>query len=253
MIFFLTKLHTVAIVDFKMLVDYMTPYHIRYIETVNGNEHMYCGTYFRNNWTINLSSVWTMLQLIVVFLHSDNKLCVREELQTLTGLQVLCYLWTVHFAVYTMAAVALFLPAAAVRKLQPGVMASLPDTDDYKKGETEKETCWTFCGRKSAIMRVNQFWNSFLMRQWLRTLYTKATRWIELMSKSKKAEGRGCIYILGTGFLFFQADKCSGNRWSRPRRWLRRHRVKTGIRLCLWGKDSVLLTFFGVSLFAYVE
>lgn len=41
-----------------------------------------------------------------------------------------CYLRTVHSAIDAMAAVALFLPAAAVGKLQPGIVASLPNTYD---------------------------------------------------------------------------------------------------------------------------
>lgn len=42
-----------------------------------------------------------------------------------------------------------------------------------------------------------------------------------------------CIYTLGILFPFCQVDRGSGSRWFRPRRWIHRHRVTTGTRLCL--------------------
>lgn len=61
----------------------------------------------------------------------------------------LCYLCTIHFAIDAMAAVTLFLPAAAVGKLQPSIVASLPNTNDYI--QTERDTL-NICSRKSAVM-----------------------------------------------------------------------------------------------------
>lgn len=46
------------------------------------------------------------------------------------------YLGAVHFAVNTPAAVALLLPAAAVGKLEPGVVAAPPNTYDCSEKET---------------------------------------------------------------------------------------------------------------------
>lgn len=54
--------------------------------------------------------------------------------------QRVLYLGTVHFAINTSAAVALFLPAAAVGELEPSVVAALPDTYDCR--ETETLTFW---------------------------------------------------------------------------------------------------------------
>ncbi len=52
-------------------------------------------------------------------------------------LEVPRYLCTVHFAIDAMAAVALFLPVAAVGKLQPSIVASLPNTYDYTRTERD--------------------------------------------------------------------------------------------------------------------
>lgn len=51
-----------------------------------------------------------------------------------------CYLGTVHSAISTSAAVALFLPAAAVGKLEPGLVAAPPHTYDCR--ETDRLTFW---------------------------------------------------------------------------------------------------------------
>lgn len=55
-----------------------------------------------------------------------------------TTTQHLCAL---HFAINTVAAVALLLPAAAVGKLQPGIVTSPPNTDEFlasSSGATER-------------------------------------------------------------------------------------------------------------------
>lgn len=56
------------------------------------------------------------------------------------------YLCTAHFAIDAMAAVAFFLPMAAVGKLQPCIVASLPNTYDYTQIERD------MLSRKSAVM-----------------------------------------------------------------------------------------------------
>lgn len=63
-------------------------------------------------------------------------------------LEGLFYLCTLHFAVDAMAAVTLFLPAAAVGKLKPSIVASLPNTYNYI--QTERHML-SFCSRTPAV------------------------------------------------------------------------------------------------------
>ena len=60
-----------------------------------------------------------------------------------------CYLCAVHFSIGAMAVVALFLPAAAMGKLKPTVVASLPDTYDYTR---QSHTRWKCFNRMSAVI-----------------------------------------------------------------------------------------------------
>lgn len=87
------------------------------------------------------------------------------------------HLGTVHFAVSTSAAVALFLPAAAVGKLEPSVAAASSNTYDC----SEKETV-TF-------------------------------RELEMKPAAERSRSeRRRIYTLGIWLRFYRGDRRSGNR-----------------------------------------
>ena len=89
-----------------------------------------------------------------------------------------------------MAAVALLLPAAAVGKLQPSVMTSLPYAYDYKeKQKRHVGLLWQEVCSNNGESILKFFFNETVSPNF----YTKTTGWNELMSKSEdlNEQGRG--------------------------------------------------------------
>lgn len=56
------------------------------------------------------------------------------------GASVYTHLGTIHFSIDTVAVVALLFPATAMKELQAGIVAALPDTNNYKHAHTHSNT-----------------------------------------------------------------------------------------------------------------